>query len=146
MPGIIKLSDRLLQSTQLEAVPFSVQAPITGWNTRDALDAMEDTDAVTLDNWFPDAGGFAMPHGYVSWATGLGTAPAPPVRTLAEFRFGAIAKLIAACGGAFYDVTSAGAVGAALASGFTSDAWQHVAFNSRLFFVNGADTMQVYDG
>ncbi len=124
MPGIIKLSDRLLQSTQLEAVPFSIQSPITGWNTRDALDAMEDTDAVILDNWFPDAGGCTMRGGYASWATGLGSVP---VKTLAEFKFGAVSKMVAACGGAFYDVTSAGAVGSALASGFGSDAWQHVA-------------------
>jgi hypothetical protein len=144
MPGIIRLSDRLLQSTALEAIPFSVQAPITGWNTRDALDAMEDTDAVTLDNWFPDAGGCTMRNGYASWATGL--SPNMPVKTLAEYRFNAIAKLIAGCGGSFYDVTATGAVGAALASGFTSDAWQTVAFNQRLFFMNGADTMQIFDG
>lgn len=143
MPGIIKLSDRLLQSTALEAIPFSVQAPITGWNTRDALDAMEDTDAVFLDNWFPDAGGCTMRSGYASWATGMG---ASPVKTLAEYPYGASKKLIAGCGGKFYDVTAAGAVGAALATGFTSDAWQYVAFNNRLFFMNGADKTQVYDG
>ncbi len=143
MPGIIKLRDRLLQSTQLEAIPMSIQAPITGWNTRDALDAMEDTDAVLLDNWFPDAGGCVMRNGYASWATGLGN---KPVKTVVDYPYGATQMLIAACNGSFFDVTSAGVVGAALASGFTSDAWQSINFNSRVFLMNGADTMQVYDG
>lgn len=149
MPGIIKLSDRLLQSTQLEAIPFSVQAPITGWNTRDALDAMEDTDAIILDNFFPDAGGCTVRGGSQSWATGLGPSP---VKTLASAQFGSTKKLIAACSGSFFDVSptvgglAPGPVGAALVSGFKSDAWQYIAFLQRLFFMNGVDTMQVYDG
>ena len=47
----------------------SVPAPIGGWNTRDALEAMEPTDAVTLDNWFPTTGKLTVRKGYDAHAT-----------------------------------------------------------------------------
>ena len=121
----------------------SVPSPIKGWNTRDALTGMDPADAVRIDNFYPDASGVILRNGYVSYATGMG---ASAVRTLAEYNSGSTRKLIAACGGKFYDVSAGGAVGAALASGFTSDAWQYKQFLQRIFFCNGADTMQIYNG
>ncbi len=55
-------------------------------------------------------------------------------------------KFIAAASGRFYDISVAGAAGPPRASGFSSDAWQWTPFLSRLFFVNGTDPAQVYDG
>jgi hypothetical protein len=123
--------------------PQSVPSPITGWNTRDALDAMPPTDAVLLDNWYPDAGGVNLRNGYVPYSTGLGVGA---VKTLAEYNAGTIRKLLAGASGAIYDVSSSGAVGAPLASGFGSDAWQTASFLSKLFFCNGVDTVKVFDG
>lgn len=142
MPSILSLSDRLQAASAPVAEPLSLSAPIRGWNTRDALDAMDPLDAVQLDNLFPDANGVSVRNGYQSYATGLGG----PVQTLAEYYAGGTRKFLAAANGKIFDVSASGAVGAPLATGFTSDLWQTVAFLSRLFFMNGSDTMQIYDG
>jgi len=142
MPTLSPTKRRALAARPL-ARPMSVPAPITGWNARDALDAMAPTDAVVLDNWYPDAQGVVVRNGFVGYASGLGSAP---VRTLAEFCAGPVRKFIAGAAGAFYDISAAGPAGAPLASGFASDAWQWSPFLSRLFFVNGSDPAQVYDG
>jgi hypothetical protein len=134
---------RLQLAAQATAEPTMLPSPTKGWNTRDALDQMDPLDAVLLDNWFPDAGGVKLRNGFASYATGMG---AGSVQTLAEFNAGSTRKLIAAASGNFYDISAAGAVGAPLASGFTINGWQSEAFLSRLFFVNGTDTAQVYDG
>lgn len=126
------------------AVPRSLPAPITGWNTRDALDAMAPTDAVTLDNFYPDAGGVNLRNGYAPYASGMGTLGY--VKTLAEYSAGSIDKFIAGANLSFYDISNPGPVGAPLASGFSSDQWQSVYFLSKLFFMNGVDTMQVFNG
>lgn len=136
--------DRLKFASQNVAQPLPpLIAPVKGWNTRDALDAMDSADAVLLDNWFPDAGGVVVRNGYASYATGVG---AGAVQTLAEYSAGAINKFIAAASGKFYDISAAGVAGAPLATGFGSDQWQHVHFLGKLFFFNGTDTAQVFDG
>ena len=76
------------------APPVPLIAPITGWNTRDALDGMMASDAVLLDNWFPDTAGVTVRNGYVSYATGVGSGP---VKTLAEFNAGSVAKVARGC-------------------------------------------------
>jgi hypothetical protein len=140
---LLSLSDRIKLGASPIVQPSSLSSPIKGWNTRDALDAMDPLDAVQLDNFFPDASGVSVRNGYQTYATGLGSGS---VKTLAEYFSGTRRKFLAAASGAIYDVSASGAVGAPLASGFGSDAWQTVPFLSRLFFANGSDTMQVYDG
>jgi hypothetical protein len=140
---ILPRAQRLLLASQGLAQAISVPAPITGWNARDALDEMPPTDAVLLDNWYPDAQGVVVRNGFTSYATGLG---ATPVRTLAEYSAGTTRKFLAAASGKFYDISAGGPAGAAIASGFANDAWQWAPFLSRLFFVNGTDTAQVFDG
>ena len=137
------LKDRLQAAAQSVVQPYSFVSPIKGWNTRDALDAMDPADAVQLDNLYPDAGGVSTRNGYALYASGLG---AGSVQTLAEYDAGGIRKFLAAANGAIYDVSASGPVGAPLASGFASNAWQTVNFLERTFFANGTDTMQVYDG
>jgi len=141
---MLSLTDRLKLASQnvAESLP-PLSAPIKGWNTRDALDAMDPLDAVLLDNWFPDAGGCVVRNGFVSWAQGLGSGP---VETLAEYYAGGTRQLIAACSGDFYNASASGAAGSPIASGFSSSQWQTVAFLSNLFFFNGSDDAQVYDG
>ena len=91
----------------------------------------------------PDAQGVVVRSGFTPYASGVGTAP---VRTLAEHSAGATRRFIAAASGAFYNISAPGPAGAPLASGFASDAWQWTPFLSRLFFVNGSDPAQVYNG
>jgi hypothetical protein len=144
MPRRLSRQERIqLGARQVAVAPPSVPSPIKGWNTRDALTAMDPLDAVQLDNWYPDTTGLNLRNGYVSYATGMGSSP---VKTLAEYNAGATRKFLAASGGKIYDISAGGAVGAALASGFSSDAWQTEQFLSKLLFCNGADTMQTFDG
>ena len=75
--------------------PTSLPAPIKGWNTRDALDAMDPLDAIALDNFYQDSGGVNVRGGTSLYGTITG---AGLVRTLAEFHAGKIRKFIAASG------------------------------------------------
>lgn len=144
MPPRLSRQQRLQIAVQPVSVPPPpVAAPIKGWNARDALTMMDPLDAVQLDNWYPDASGVNLRNGYDSYATGMGNAA---VRTLAEYNAGGTRKFLAACNGSIFDISASGPVGAALASGFGSDAWQTEQFLAKLFFANGADTMQVFDG
>ena len=133
----------LALGAQRRAQPEATPVPITGWNTRDALTAMAPTDAIVLDNFYPDENGCTLRQGYVQFATGLGTGVVP---TLAALQAGSIAKFLAGANGAIYDITAGGAVGAALASGFASNWWQTILFNKHLFWFNGTDAPQIYDG
>lgn len=139
----ITTAQRIQAGAQPFSNPLSIPAPVKGWNTRDELDAMDPLDAVTLDNFFPDTSGITARKGYAPHATGLGSAA---VETLAEFRAGSTQRLLGACDGSIFNVTSAGVVGAAIGTGYTSNRWQWTNFLSKLFLANGADTMQVYDG
>lgn len=129
------------------SVTRSVSAPVQGWNARDALADMEPLDAITLDNFFPTPSTVALRGGYADHVTGL----PGEVETLMEYASPSVArKLIAASENAFYDVTTAGAVGAAMESGHTSSRWQHVNFGTSgghfIVAVNGADGPRSYDG
>lgn len=154
--------ERLQLAAQPVVQPSQIPAPIKGWNTRDALDAMDPQDAVLLDNWFPDTTGVNVRNGYVQFAAVttpkggfssgfssgfsiFSSALPGPVKTLAAFSAGSVSKFIAGASGILYDISSGGS-GALLAQGFTNDGWQTELFLSRLFFCNGTDTAQVYDG
>ena len=143
MAGFMGRQQRISAAQAPIATPISLPSPTNGWNARDELDAMDPLDAVRLDNWFPDAGGLFVRNGSSAYATGM---PSAPVETLAEYHAGGVNKMLAACGGGVYDISSGGAVGAALASGFTSNRWQTCAFLSRTVFVNGHDHGKIYDG
>jgi hypothetical protein len=143
MAKLLTRQQRIQMGAQRVAEPEALPIAVTGWNTRDVLTGMSATDAIILDNWYPDANGLTLRQGYITWATGLGAGAVP---TLAEYNFGGTRKLLAASGGKFFDVSAQGAVGAALASGFGRDWWNTIAFNQKLFFFNGTDTPQVFDG
>lgn len=130
------------QSAQTKSVP----APIGGVNARDALAAMAPTDAVIMDNWFPNPSYVAIRNGSVNWATGMtGT-----VETIMAYNGLTTRKLFAISGSSLYDTTTQGAVGAAIITGLTNARWQHQMFNAGggniLITVNGADAPRRYDG
>ncbi len=125
----------------------TLPAPVGGWNARDAIAAMPPTDAVTMINFFPRTSDVVMRNGFSSFATGMSGS----IETLMDYDGGTgSTKMFAANAGKFYDVSSSGAVGAAVATGFTSNRWQYTKFGTPagqfLVAVNGADTPQQYNG
>lgn len=131
---------------RMRSTTTSVPAPVGGVNARDALAEMEPTDAVVMDNWFPNPSYVAVRNGCRSWATGLPGA----VDTVMAYNGMFGRKMFAVSGGKIYDITSSGAVGAAVVSGLGNSRLQHAMFNSGsgniLLWANGADQPQRYDG
>lgn len=126
---------------------MTVPAPIGGWNARDALAAMAPEDAVILSNLFPNTSGVALRSGSLNWATGLGN----QVNSLMVYNpASGTPKMYGAAGGSVFDVTSSGAVGAAVLGSLSSDKWIHDNFATSagpfLLMVNGVDGYYVYNG
>ena len=119
--------------------PTVLPPPLRGWNTRDPFEAMDPQDAIQSDNWQPDYGGVRLREGCRAYAQLAG---GEPVSTLAIFRTGTTEDLLAALGDRVVLVDS----GAVLAAGFQNAWWQTAQFNQRLFWVNGQDLPQIYDG
>lgn len=122
-----------------------VPAPVQGLNVYDAIVAMADTYAIEMRNWWPQPYGCSVRKGYVEWATGM---PAT-VQTLATwYGTAGTSKMFAWSGTAMYDVSTRGAVGAAVLSGLTNALWESVCFSntagSRMVAVNGVDNAITY--
>ena len=123
----------------------SIPAPIGGWNARDSVERMPPEDAIELINLVPSYQGVTARGGQriVGAVATLGDA----TETLAAYEVGSTEKLIAAADGNFWDIDPTGTLTpTSMASGFTSDRWQYEHHSSRLIFVNGTDTEQVYNG
>jgi hypothetical protein len=96
---------------------------------------------------FPSTDKVIHRRGYEDHATGCGAA----VESLLEYTgVTGAGKLFAAAGTSIFDVTSAGAVGAAAVSSLTNARWQQVQIGTAggefLFCCNGADTPRLYNG
>jgi hypothetical protein len=138
-------ADRMKYATQqVMTVAQSLVSPVKGWNTRDALDAMDPGDAIQLDNWFPSAGGVQVRNGYNLYIT-LNFGGAGNVETLVSYPFNPAGVFLvgAAAGTLWLVATLNGPQGISLSTGYSSDAWQTSPFLSKLFFCNGVDTPQV---
>lgn len=124
-----------------------IDPPVEGWDTREALSDMPEKRAVILDNWFPSTDKVTVRRGYSSHATGM----SGDVETLLEYTgVDGTNELFAVNGGAIYDISSAGAVGAAVVSGLTNSRFQQVQIGTSggqfLLCMNGADTPRTYNG
>lgn len=124
----------------------SIQAPTGGLNAKDPIAAMAETEAVTLDNWFPTPSSVDIRNGMVTHVSGFSS----PVETLALYNDGVTPALFAASGDSIYDVTSAGAVGAAEVTGLGNARFQTINMGTAggffLMMVNGQDKLQYFDG
>lgn len=125
----------------------SVPAPIGGLNGRDALANMPPEDAVQLENWFPSPSECKVRSGSENWVTGI----TGWVETLMAYYGPAnTGNLFGIAGFALYDVTSSGAVGAAIISGLSNSRFQHCPFanagSNYLYAVNGEDDPLLYNG
>lgn len=122
----------------------SLDAPHGGLNTRDALNSMDETDAIVLENWFPKSGGLESRNGHSQHATGVGTGD---VWTIAEYLSGSKNKLIAFSDTGAFDATSTGAA-SSLKSGLTSHSGPRdwFMFEGEICFLDGVNAPQKYDG
>lgn len=125
---------------------YSMPAPVGGLNARDSLDAMKETDAIQMDNWYPAPSYCEVRRGHSGHVTGIGD----PVETLMSWQGLSSSKLFAAAGDGIYDVTAAGAVGSADVSSLSNARWQHVLYSTSaatyLYIVNGEDAPRHYSG
>lgn len=124
----------------------SIPAPVGGWNRRDSVAEMAATDAVLFSNWFPLPSDVMVRKGCANWTTGItGT-----VESLLSYANASASKLFAAAGTAIYDVSSQGAVGAAVVSTLTNAQWYSTNMETSggqfLYCFNGADKPRLYDG
>lgn len=137
---MIKTSKRQVSRTA------SIPAPTGGLNARDAIANMKETDAVIMTNFFPATSSVNVRKGYVSHATGLTGA----VETLMSYTYGATSELFAVVGGEIFDVSTSGAVGAAVVTGLTNSRFEHILMGTAggnfLMAVNGEDDLQLYNG
>lgn len=116
----------------------AVQAPVGGWNTRDALDDMPEEDAVLLDNWVPYFGYCAVRNGYTAFCSGLGAT----VKTLIELNAGANRWFIACAGTKIFHITSGTAIDITGSAVINNAKWQWAQFDdaaggARIAMVNG---------
>lgn len=125
----------------------TLPAPVGGLNDRDSLADMPATDAVILENWWPEPSKVVSRSGSYPWATGF----TDPVNSLVEYSPPSGNSRLFACAGAnIYDATNAGAIGSPVVTGQAVDKWQDVscttAGGSYLALFNGTDKPLLYDG
>jgi len=125
---------------------ISYQSPVGGWNAVDALAAMKPTEAIWLDNWFPQPGYCEIRGGSESYATGMGGTG----KTLAVYNgLNGTNKMFCATTTNVYDVSASGAVGASVAAR-TDGKHQWLMFgdgtNNYLIMCNGVDKPLYYNG
>lgn len=129
---------RARQVSTVVALP----APIGGWNTASSLASMPPLDAITMDNFIPEEKGVVLRGGDSLFSENM----SGDVETLVEYTAPGGNELLAASDGNIYDITSGGSSPTSLGSGFTNALWQTANYNSHMFFANGADTVQDYNG
>jgi len=121
--------------------------PVGGWDERESLADMPEDHAVKMENWFPSTDKVTVRRGCESYATGM----SGNVETLIDYvPPTGDGEMFAANGGNIYDVTTSGAIGAAVVTGMTNNRWQHTqigtAAGNFAILVNGADAPRVYNG
>lgn len=129
-------------------VSRAISLPIAtgGWDASAPISDMPEDRAISLVNMFPKAGSVVTRKGWATHATGLGAA----VESLLAWNGPASSKLFGAAGANIYEVSAAGAVGAAAVASLTNARFQHVNFGTSggnfLWICNGADAPRHYDG
>lgn len=128
-----------------------IAAPVGGWNARDSIAEMKANEAYRLVNWFPEASKVRHRRGSAAHVTGIGGGTPLAAETLAVYKPpSGTAKMFGWAGTAAYDVSAAGAVGAAVLTSLTNARWQTVNATTTggnfLIAVNGADKVRLYNG
>lgn len=134
---------------KLPSKAASFPAPVGGWNKLNSLAEMPITDAVTLTNFFPTPTSCRVRLGYTQYSTFTGQC-----ESIFYYNGGTTKKWFGAVSSAstykIYDMTSGGAVGAAVKSGLTNARFQYTNIattgGTYISLVNGADKRVLYDG
>lgn len=130
---------------EADAMTYSLPAPYGGWNARGNLANMAPLDAVVMDNVFPGVQEVSLRKGRINWVTGF----AADIKSLLAYNGPSATKLFASTNTGIYDVTTSGAVGAAVTA-CTNGRWESVNFSnsggSFMVSVNGVDKLKLYDG
>lgn len=131
---------------------YSIPAPTGGWNAKDALDTMDENQAIRLDNYFPDTSAVILRNGFRSHSTGIGTGTSQ-IQTLAEYAAASGARhLIAAAANKIYNASTYGVAATNItgAAVITINKWQTINFRATgtayLIMVNGTDQPLCWDG
>jgi hypothetical protein len=143
---------------QVKPVPelsrgVSVPAPAGGWDSVSPLAAMPETNAVTLENMFPQPGYVEIRKGHKRH----NLCGAAAIESLMPYHALASAndRLFAAVTSDIYNVTvfttaSASSTASVALSGLANARWQHINFSTSggnfLWICNGADAPRTYDG
>lgn len=124
----------------------SIPSPVGGLNARDALADMPETDAIILDNWFPNPSSVNLRNGSDEFATGW----SGWVESLLVYNGATSNKLFAAATTSIYNITTGGTITVGDVTGLTNARFQSVNFSTAggkfLLAVNGADKLRGYDG
>lgn len=138
------------------SLTMSFAPPVGGLNARDSLAQMPETDAITLDNWFPRSTAVEVRRGYSSFATFTGLC-----ESLLDYNGNTSSKLFAAVKNgttySIFDATAGGALSTAVVGGagatvqaLTSARFDHANYGTTggqfMVLVNGLDTPLQYDG
>ena len=136
----------MAQAKRAVSQPVSVSAPVGGWNARDSLTAMQQNEAVILENWYPATTEVTLRNGYTKYTTGL----PGQVETLMAYSGANTNQLFAISGTSVYDVSAGGAVGAAVVTGLTNARWGYcniaTSGGNFLSMANGVDAPLNYNG
>ena len=144
----------MLTAKRQVAQSSSLPAPIGGLNARDSISIMPETDAVTLDNWFPETTSVDLRKGRTDFATFTGDC-----ETVIAYN-GATSKVFVAVdttNNLIIEATAGGAISTAVVggSGSTVQSLTNARFDYQNFgntagqfisLVNGADTPLQYNG
>jgi len=122
-----------------------IAAPVKGLNTKTSLAGMAQDYALVLDNWVCQPDALVSRLGAENYSTGFTVPP----KSLHRYSSASGDDFFAAADDGIYDITSAGAVGAAVTSLISGQA-RSVNFSTSagqyLVLVNGADNLKLYDG
>lgn len=138
-----------------KSASLSLPAPVGGLNARDSIANMKASDAIILDNWFPQTTEVQVRRGYTSFATFSGVC-----QTVIAYNGLTASKVFVAVDGAtnsIMDASGGGAISTAVVGGsgpavqaITSCRFDYVNFGTVggqfLSLVNGADVPLQYDG
>jgi hypothetical protein len=139
-----------------KSASLSLPSPVGGLNARDSIANMSATDALVLDNYFPQTTNVAVRNGYAAWSTFTGICQSILVYT------GLTATKVFPCvkNGSTYSIfdgTSAGALSSVIVGGsgptvqaLTSTRFDYANFGTTggqyFVAVNGTDTPLQFDG
>lgn len=131
----------------------SVPAPVGGLNARDALANMPETDAVTLDNWFPTPSDVEVRGGSVIFAqipAGFEVESLLAYNGPAQKKFFCIAKDPPNSQHSIWEITNGSQVEDVVISASTNSRYQYTNYSTPgghyIYAVNGETSPQLYDG